>query len=326
MDFRHIRAFIAVADASSVTKAAERLHISQPPLTRHLHQLEHELGVTLFLRHRHGVTLTDAGLRLLEKARTLDAAATDFLTSARRVASGDAVPLRVGIGWGLWDAVNRIRVEFAKAAPDVPIEATDAYCWYDSDEQLKSRRLDVALARPPFDPTFEVSAPIFYERIQAVVSDDSPLARSAELSLRDLATDPLLVWERQYAPVLYDRIFDLYKRAGLAPRTIPTPGAGPWNHAGMMLVASGKGVYLGYGVPLTGPQPASGVAVRPLSDPDAIIEVCVVHPRGELSRPLATFLECVARVFPTSDRTRPRPRAPLEGIPTPMDARRAARS
>ena len=61
MDFRHIRAFIAVADASSVTKAAERLHISQPPLTRQIQQLEHELGLTLFVRHRHGVMLTDAG-------------------------------------------------------------------------------------------------------------------------------------------------------------------------------------------------------------------------------------------------------------------------
>ena len=69
MDFRHLRAFIAVAEEASVTKAAERLHISQPPLSRHIKQLEGELGITLFIRHRQGVTLTDAGQRLLEKAR-----------------------------------------------------------------------------------------------------------------------------------------------------------------------------------------------------------------------------------------------------------------
>ena len=62
MDFRHIKAFIAVADALSVTKAAERLHISQPPLSRHIQQLENELGLTLFVRHRQGVTLTEPGL------------------------------------------------------------------------------------------------------------------------------------------------------------------------------------------------------------------------------------------------------------------------
>src|SRR5919198_4184314 len=86
MDFRHIKAFIAVADALSVTKAAERLHISQPPLTRHIHQLENELGVDLFVRHRHGVTLTEAGRELLEKARLLDTAASDFYQTARRAA------------------------------------------------------------------------------------------------------------------------------------------------------------------------------------------------------------------------------------------------
>ena len=78
MDFRHIRAFIAVADALSVTKAAERLHISQPPLSRHIQQLENELGLTLFVRHRQGVTLTEPGRQLLEKARALGSRRADL--------------------------------------------------------------------------------------------------------------------------------------------------------------------------------------------------------------------------------------------------------
>jgi len=152
MDLRRVKAFIAVAETLSVTKAAERLHISQPPLSRHIHQLEEELGVTLFLRHRHGVTLTDAGRRLLEKARSLEAAAAEFALTARRVSSAEAKEVRIGIGWGLWDVVNRIRVEFARTNPDVTITASDAYCWYDSDEQLRNGALDIAFARPPVDP------------------------------------------------------------------------------------------------------------------------------------------------------------------------------
>ena len=115
MDFRHLRAFITVAEEASVTKAAERLHISQPPLSRHIKQLEDELGITLFIRHRQGVTLTEAGQRLLEKARALAAAASDFYESANQTTRHDANKVRLGIGWGLWDTVNRIRVASASA-------------------------------------------------------------------------------------------------------------------------------------------------------------------------------------------------------------------
>jgi DNA-binding transcriptional LysR family regulator len=304
MDFRHIRAFIAVADTLSVTRAAERLHITQPPLTRHIHQLEQELGVTLFVRHRHGVTLTQVGRELLERARTLDAAATEFLGAARQAVCGDTGTVRVGIGWGLWDLVHKVRVEFAKQFPQVTVEATDAFCYVEADEQLRNRSLDVVFARPPYDPALEVSDPIVFEPIQAIISDDSPLARQDSVSIAQLAQQPLLLWDRHMAPVLYDRMLDLYARGGVTTPMIPTPGAGPYNHAGMMLVASGKGVYLGYGVPLTGPQEPSGVAVRPLNDPGAVIEVCAVSRRDESSAIVARFLETVWRVFPHERRVR----------------------
>jgi DNA-binding transcriptional LysR family regulator len=303
MDLRRVKAFIAVAETSSVSKAAERLHISQPPLSRQIHLLEEELGVVLFVRHHQGVTLTDAGRRLLDKARALDAAAADFCVAAQEVTCAEASEIRIGIGWGLWDIVNRVRVDFTRQYPNVTIAATDAFCWYDSDEQLRNRTLDIAFARPPFDEGFDVSPPLFHEHIQAIVSDVSPLAECQTLSVRDLANEPLLLWDRHIAPVLYDRILELYARAGIEPRTLSTPGAGPFNHAGMMLVASGKGVYLGYGVPLTEPQPPSGVAVRPLSDPGATTEVCVVRRKQDDSPVVKSFLESVWRVFPREQYT-----------------------
>jgi DNA-binding transcriptional LysR family regulator len=303
MDFRHIRAFIAVADASSITRAAERLHISQPPLSRQIQQLEQELGVVLFVRHRHGVALTEAGRRLLDKARAWDSAADQFIEAAQRARALEAGRIRIGIGWGLWDMANRVRTEFAKAEPDVEIEAIDAHCYSDSDELLRSDGLDVAFARGPFDREFNVSTPLAEERVQAIVPADSPWAAKPTVSMADLRGETLLLWERHHAPVLYDQVFAMYRRVGVTPHTVATPGAGPFNHAGMMLVASGKGFYFGYGVPLSGPQPASGVAVVPVADPGATLEVRLVS-RKDATSTVRRFIQCALRVYGIADEVR----------------------
>jgi len=297
MDFRHIRAFIAVADASSVTKAAERLHISQPPLTRQIQQLEQELGLTLFVRHRHGVVLTEGGRRLLDKARQWDQAAGAFAEAAAQLKAAECGRLRVGIGWGLWDLVNLARVEFAKDHPETTIEALDAYCHFDSDALLRNQAIDVAFARPPYDAEFQVSDLVAEERIQAILPADHPLAQRESVSMADLASTTLLLWERHNAPVLYDKIFTLYKNAGVTPRTMATPGAGPFNHAGILLVASGKGYYLGYGVPISAPHPTSGVTVVPVSDRNATVEVRMVTRKGEGQPLVESFVECASRVL-----------------------------
>ena len=292
MDFRHIRAFIAVADASSVTKAAQRLHISQPPLTRQIQQLEQELGLTLFVRHRHGVVLTEGGRRLLEKARQWDLAAAEFADAAEQLKAAQSGRLRVGIGWGLWDVVNVARVQFAKEHPDTLIEALDAHCHFDSDALLRNQAIDVAFARPPFDLEFQVSDVVAEERIQAILPADHPLANRSTVSMADLATTTLLLWDRHISPVLYVQIFAMYKKLGLHPRTTATPGAGPFNHAGILLVASGKGFYFGYGVPTSAPHPLSGVTVVPVSDPDATVEVRMVTRKGERQPLVDSFIEC----------------------------------
>jgi DNA-binding transcriptional LysR family regulator len=243
------------------------------------------------------VTLTEPGRQLLEKARAWEAAAQTFHEAAKEARSTEGARVRVGIAWGLWDVVNRVRIEFAKDHPDVTVEASDAHCWFDSDEQLRSHQLDLAFARPPYDASFNVSDPIYYESIQVILCADSPLASRESVSVRDLADETLLLWERHAAPVLYDRILDLYARNGLTPKTMPTPNAGPFNHAGMMLVASGKGLYMGYGVPQTGPTPASGVAVVPLNDADATIEVSIVSRRNDASAVAADFIACAQQMY-----------------------------
>ena len=115
--------------------------------------------MTLFARHRQGVTLTDTGRSLLERARTLTAAASDFYEAAGTTTRHDDKKVRVGIGWGLWESVNKTRVAFKKQLPGAAIEATDVMCPDVYNDQLKEGSLDVLFARPPFDPSCD-SAPV----------------------------------------------------------------------------------------------------------------------------------------------------------------------
>jgi DNA-binding transcriptional LysR family regulator len=298
MDFRHLRAFIAVAEESSVTKAAARLHISQPPLSRHIRQLEEELGITLFVRHRQGVRLTEAGAGLLEKAKVLASAASDFYETAGETTRSEANRLRIGIGWGLWETVNKIRVASARQFANISIDASDALCADLCNDQLQHRVLDLVFGRPPFDAATLESAVLYQERIIAVVSGESPLASRKTLRLRDLADETLLVWDRHIMPYLFDKVDDLYARQGITPTRVATPDAGPYNQAGLMMVAAGKGIYLCMGIPYTTPQPVSSVAAIPLSDPEATLDVCVAWRKGETSPVVCRFLESVWQVFP----------------------------
>jgi DNA-binding transcriptional LysR family regulator len=301
MDFRHLRAFIAVAEEASVTKAAERLHISQPPLSRHIKQLEDELGVTLFVRHRLGVTLTGPGQRLLEKARALASAAADFYESAGQATRSDSNRVRLGIGWGLWETVNRIRIASARQFGNMTIEATDVICAEQYNQQLLDGSLDVVFGRPYFEAATTEAVPLYQEPMLAVLSGDSPLASRTTLSIRDLANETLLLYDRHVVPYLYDKVLDVYAKAGVTPKTLATPEAGPYNQAGLMLVASGKGVYVCMGIPLTSPHPLSGIAVVPISDPGATLDVCVAWRKGETSPVVRQFLNCVWQIFPQAE-------------------------
>jgi len=296
MDFRHLRAFIAVAEESSVTKAAARLHISQPPLSRHIRQLEEELGMTLFVRHRQGVRLTEAGAGLLEKAKVLAAAASDFYETAGQTSRSEENRLRVGIGWGIWETVNKIRIASARQFANITIETADVMCAELYNEQLHNHTLDLVFARPPFDDALE-SAVLYQERIMAVVSAESPLASRQTLRLRDLADETLLQWDRHIMPYLFDKVDSLYAHQGITPTRVPTPDAGPYNQAGLMHVAQGKGIYLCIGIPFSGVQT---VSVIPLSDAEATIDICMAWRRNEASPVICKFLESVWQVFPNA--------------------------
>lgn len=295
MDLRHLRAFVAVAEEGTFTRAARRLHISQPPLTKQVQQLERELGARLFVRRRDGIELTRDGTMLLERAQAALTAFREFEDLTKSVRARTR-PLRVGIGWGLWEAVERIRSHHAKQFPDVRIAAEDLCSERDATQEP---RVDVAIVRRPVDEEVFESEPLFEEAFVVLIADTHALASRTSVTLAELATEPLLMYERRLGPGVYDKTLALYQAAGIRPQVVGGQPP-PYAQGAMMLVASGEGYYLGIASPFTQTHRASGVAVVLLDEPDARLDVRIAWRRGQTPRAASDFVRSARAVFPAS--------------------------
>ncbi len=149
MDLRQLRYFLAVAEERSVTRAAARLHLTQPPLSAQLARLEHEVGVELFVRHRRGVDLTEAGRHLVEHARRLLADVDTAAEAVRRIGQGRSGRLVLAFvsatGWSVLPPLLR---RFHEALPEVELRFVEAA----SDEvaeHVRARRADLGLVHLP---------------------------------------------------------------------------------------------------------------------------------------------------------------------------------
>jgi DNA-binding transcriptional LysR family regulator len=295
VDFRHLRAFVAVAEERNFTRAAHRLHISQPPLTRQIRQLEDELGVTLFVRHRTGAEMTCEGVALLDAARAVTTTLGDFETAARTLKTRQTKALHLGIGWGLWKAVNLIREHFVARFPDVPIVAHDL-CELHRTGGRFDQPIDVAVTRPPLEPDLACE-PLFEERFVALLAEEHPLASRSSVALSELAAEPLLLFERKVGPSVYDKILALWVAAGVKPLVVERQPP-PYGQDAMMLVASRQGYYLGIASQYTQSHRTSGVAVVPLDEPDARLEIYVAWHRNDTSKHVRDFVRSARDVFP----------------------------
>jgi DNA-binding transcriptional LysR family regulator len=296
MDLRHLRAFAAVADSRSFSKAARQLRIAQPPLSRHIRQLEREIGVNLFLRTTTGVELTREGALLLEKARTVLAEAGGFLDLASRMKTGTTNTVRVGMARGLGEVVHRIRVHLLEHHADCSIEGLDIPSSRQY-EALRAGTIDVGILRHVDDRPGIETEPLFEERFVVVLSEHHPLAKRKSLRLKQLAGEPLLIHDREWAALAHDKILALYASAGVVPGVV-TLHAEPGNQASMLAVASGDGVCLALRSPLSRSYVSvSGVTIVPLDEPDAVLQVQVAWRRGEASRRYQQFLQTAREVF-----------------------------
>jgi DNA-binding transcriptional LysR family regulator len=203
MELRLLRYFVAVAEERHFGRAAARLHMTQPPLTRAIQRLEADMGTPLLRRSAAGVTLTVAGTALYDEGRTLLAHADH--ARARVIAAASMASLTIGT---LGDSVERARTSdgtslasaFRKRHPDVTVQVLEADLT-DPTSGLRASLVDVAVTRAPFDATGISTRLIRSEPVGVVLRTDDPLAKQEVLHLADLhdrtwfqfpdGTDPL---------------------------------------------------------------------------------------------------------------------------------------
>ena len=187
MELRHLRGFLAAAEEGSVTRAAARLYIAQPALTRQMHELERDVGGQLFVRHARGIRLTEAGLRLYDEAQVIVARADALLKLAGDAADDDRRTLTVGmLDEGAAELNGPILAAVQAAHPRARIAAR-AVAWGPHSEQLRTGQLD-AIIGPRYalnDGDVRVT-PLFSDGRLAVLSAKHPLADADRISFRDL--------------------------------------------------------------------------------------------------------------------------------------------
>jgi len=306
MELRQLRYFIAVAERLSFSKAARELHVTVPPLSRQVHQLEEELGAELFARDRRHVALTDAGRLLLREAKVLVSQAKRISECVRVAERGETGLVKIGIAVGLGERISRVVIEHGKRFPAVEIQCTDLFSGEQSEALLEGT-IDVGFLRPPADLAHLHSELLFEERFVVHVSRASPLAKHKSLRLKDVADEPLLMLERSISSGLHDKILELYAKAGLTPNVVWLPMEhmqAPRGNVQTIFLASRKGISVVTDEVLTHPSPESAVVAVPLDEPDARIGVYAAWRKRERSAAVLTFLNSVRRVFGIERRER----------------------
>jgi DNA-binding transcriptional LysR family regulator len=239
-ELRLIRYFVAVAEEGNFTRAAERLHMAQPPLSAAVRQLEQQLGVALLDRRSRQVRLTPAGEQMLEQGRELLAHADSVIRDVQAVERSPSGLLRCGLSpaarFGLApDLLER----WSSAAPGVMLhtsEGTTGALLRD----VRQGRLDLAVVFCPPDLSGLASMSVRDEPVVVHLRSDHPLAGRSQLALHELAEETLLVAGGKDSPGYTAAVIAACRAAGFDPRTRPDP----YPDLGTQAVREGLGVVL----------------------------------------------------------------------------------
>ncbi|UKP00293.1 LysR family transcriptional regulator [Nostoc sp. UHCC 0870] len=289
MELRHLRYFIAVAEELHFSKAAERLHIAQPPLSQQIQQLEAELGVELLHRKtKRQVQLTAAGQVFLQETYQLLKQLETAVALTQRTGRGETGQLRIGFtSLVIYDLLPLILRQFREQFPEVELvllELTTSQ----QEQALRDSRIHVGFAHPPLENDTLSYKCIHRESLVVALPSTHSLVQKKHISVRSLLNEPLIMFPRHLAPGLYDRIMSLFQQEHLNPKIT--------QEAIQMQTIIGL-VSAGIGVAIA---PSSlqnlqrtGVAYRPILEKAPVIETAIIWQENRLTPIVENFLQFI---------------------------------
>ncbi len=291
LELRQLRYFIAVAEELHFGKAAERLHMTQPPLSQTIQGLEELLGTPLFVRSRRAVALTPAGDVLLPEARRMLAQAGELPELVRRAAGGEAGRLALHfVSSADYSVLPPFLQRYREHYPQVQIALQEATSDRQIDD-LMHGRIDAGLLIPPLPDKARLE--LDYLKVLTeplILAAPAGLAPEGPVWLKDVPPLPLIIFPRPIAPALHDAILGCFRAAGITPEI--------GQEAIQMQTIVGL-VSAGMGLALV-PQSVSnlmrpGVEYRALRDPTPLVETGLAWRRDNPSPVLQGFLELLRK-------------------------------
>jgi DNA-binding transcriptional LysR family regulator len=291
VELRHLRYFIAVAEELHFGKAADRLHISQPPLSHQIQDLEREMGVELFRRNRRSVALTEAGRLFLDETRHVLRDAERAVEIARKAAHGEVGRLSIGSGpapesWIL----KKVLSVFLAQHPEVRIDFHSLYTQEQVDA-LGRRQIQVGFPLLPIPRRGLVVESIGMEPLVVALPASHRLAGQPRIPLTELRKEPFVSVSRDVGRSFHDLVFNACNHAGFTPNIAYETGQ---VLTVLALVAAGLGVSLQpAGVASSRPD---GVVFRHLLPKAPMVEIGMAYRRDDSSPTLSAFLSVVREV------------------------------
>jgi DNA-binding transcriptional LysR family regulator len=286
MELRQLKYFVAVAEELNFRRAAEKLYMQQPSLSRQIRQLETELRVELFHRTKRSVSLTEAGQAFLDEARLTLAQAQRAVNAVQKAQTTSK--LTIGFSLCAFDrVVSELIQKFRQQYPETQVDLSEM----SKERQIQallSNQIDLGFCYAPINQPKLESLTILSEPLAVVLPLDHPLAEQEQIELRSLAAESLILCPKDIKPDVHAQILQLCAQAGFQPKIIreATPA-----EVKLRLVESGMGISLV--AANSEARHNANVVYRSLVDPVPMLKIAAVWHQKQQSPALSEFINDV---------------------------------